>query len=146
MTEIEFEGKIFRLSADGFVPLATFSKELFDLSPEDIGSFFDSDYRFYKKYENIRHKLRHNVRFTKNRRNGTLNIVCEGGIYCDDFQEFIRRARQSIAANNQAFDQAVLGWKDNSQNSAVNQKTSFLALKLARLLRLVAHLLRLMTK
>ena len=146
MTEIGFEGRKFRLSVDGFVPLAAFSKELFDLSPENLGSFFDPEYRFYNRYEVIRHGLRHNVRFTRNRRNGKVSVVCDGGIYREDFQEFIRRARLSIAANNKTFDQAVQQWADNSRNSAANQNTSFLAPKSARLLRFAARLLRLITR
>ncbi len=142
MTEIEFEGKTFRLSTDGFVPLSAFSRELFDLSPDDLGSFFDPEDRFYKRSENIRRGLHHNVVFSNFPSNEGIVIVCEGGIFCDDFEEFIRRARHAVTSNNQAFNQAIKQREEHFRNIGVSQKTSFFACRFARLLRLIAYLLR----
>ena len=142
MNELEFEGNVFRLTTDGFVSLAEFSGAIFDLSPEDVGgSFFDPDSRFFRRYEMIRHDLRHNVRFVKVQKGEELNVVCDGGIYYEDFEEFIRRVRQAINVNNQALDEAIQQWV-----AGVDRRPSFFVRSRVRLLKFFAALLRSMAK
>lgn len=142
MTQLQFEGKLFPVSEDGFVPLTSFSTPIFALSTDDLRSFFDSEDRFYKKYEAVRQGLRHNVRFLGSAPTSNGVVVCEGGVFHEDFAEFIRRARLAIHANTQAFDRAIDEWRKKSKIEATSMASRQLKLLGTKILRSLATLLR----
>lgn len=135
--QIQFEEKFFQASEDGFVPLTLFSYEIFDLSADDLRSFFDPEDRLYNKYENVRQGLRHNVHYTKN---NNCVAACVGGIFYEDFSEFIRRTRLAIHANDQTFDQAIQEWREQSNNGAPPAGGRPLKLLVAKALKSLATL------
>lgn len=138
-TPIQFEENFFQASEDGFVPLTSFSSEIFELSADDLRSFFDPEDRLYNKYENVRQDLRHNVLYTKNN-NGVA--VCVGGIFHEDFSEFIRRTRLAIHANDQRFDQAIQEWREQSNNGAPPARSRPLKLLVAKAFKSLATLFK----
>ena len=142
MTHLQFEGKPFPVSADGFVPLTAFAAEIFDLSALDLRSFFDPKDRFYHKHEDVRQGLRHNVRYTTSGTNDDGVVVCEGGFFREDFADFIRRTRLAIQAENQAFDQILQEWRERSKHEAAPSRTRRWKTLLAKVLRTLAILLK----
>lgn len=94
---------------DGFVPLKVFAQKALKRSANDINTFFDSEGRFYGRYQQtIIHNIKHSVVFTKcYKRDGSFrDRICEGGVHRDDLLTFIIRAKNEIEENEKRFDVA----------------------------------------
>lgn len=130
--EVEVEGKSFLVPPDGYIPLESFSMKLLDLSPEDLGAFFDPSYRFYNKYGYIRQGLRHNVQFCTIQKKNHLISACKGGIYHEDLHEFIHRARMAIVNNDKAFDDALKQSGISTRTCTIRNRLSLFVAKSLR--------------
>jgi hypothetical protein len=113
-----YKNKIYNIDQDGYVQLKDFSKEIFGLGADDLGSFFDEKNRFYEKYKSFRNGIRHNVTFNTvvldNLKNSDFDLpqvehrTCIGGIYHEDFTAFVERAKAVIKLNDQRLDAAII--------------------------------------